>query len=106
MTTSNEIPESGLKSRESMALRISLLTAVIHLLLTATLLIFGMRIAQQMIFVAIITFVILVAAIVSIILNRRGRPDFGIWIIIATITMLVPFVSLLRKTPTGLIFTG
>jgi len=95
MTTSNEVSETGIRSRESKAFRISLIVAITHLVFTAILAILGFRITPQMIIAAGITCLIMIVAIVSAIQNRRGNSDLGIWILIGTITAVVPFISLL-----------
>jgi GAF domain-containing protein/HAMP domain-containing protein len=95
MTTSNKVPKSGIRSQVNKAYRISLIAAIFHAIITAILIIFGLRIAQQMIIAVGIAFLITIMAIVSTILNRRGRSDLGIWMLIVTIIVAVPTLSLL-----------
>ena len=92
MTISNQ--PSSAKTRSTFRLLITL--AVLHLFFTAVLIVVGVLISvPEMLFTAIITGVMSIAATIAIILVRRGEVVTGIWILIAAIIVGAPLVSLI-----------
>ncbi|MBN1666985.1 MAG: GAF domain-containing protein, partial [Anaerolineales bacterium] len=73
----------------------ALITAGLHAIFTAALLIVGSRVAEPiMMYAGAVTGAVTLAAFVAILLNRRGRVSTAVWLLLAAIGLSVPGISL------------